>query len=96
MIRSHDEFEAALEEAARLLDASPADGAADHDRLLSLMREIARYRPTIQFAPAEETSGSERLSRRLDDFESRLTPSFTSHWQAMVGGDLFPGGDKPG
>jgi hypothetical protein len=88
MIRSHEDFDTTLEEATRLLSAAPADGTPEHARLLSLMRDIAAYRPAVVLDAAEPESEAERLSKRLDTFESRLPPHFSSHWHSMIGGDL--------
>lgn len=96
MIGSHDEFEATLEEASRLLELSPRDGTPEHERLLRLMQEIASYRPTVDPALAKENSESARLSRRLDEFEARLKPHFTPHWHAMLGGDVSANRDRTG
>ena len=90
MIRSHAQFEFKLDEATRLLDAPPAEGTPEHEHLLDLMREIAAYRPTVRVASPKAVPEAERLARRLDAFEARLTPPFGPHWHAMLGGDLRP------
>lgn len=93
MIHSHEQFESTLDEATRLLDAAPAEGTPDHERLLRLMQEIAAYRPAVLVQAPREVPETERLSRRLDAFESRLAPHLGPHWHAMIGGDLRPTGD---
>lgn len=88
MINNHENLEAALEEATGLLAIAPPEGTPGHERLLALMRDIAAYRPAVIVGKHEATSETERLSKRLDGFESRLAPHFTSHWHSMIGGDL--------
>ena len=88
MIRSHEDFGVALEEATRLLDAPPAEGTPAHARVLGLMRDIAAYRPSVIPDIAKAETESEQLAKRLDEFESRLAPPFSSHWHSMIGGDF--------
>lgn len=88
MIRSHEDFERALAEGLQLLDAAPPDGTPAHARLLALMKDIAAYRPTIQVNAQKAIPEAERLSQRLDAFETRLAPHFTTHWHSMIGGDF--------
>ncbi|MBU1375936.1 MAG: hypothetical protein KKE02_15695 [Alphaproteobacteria bacterium] len=87
MIRTHEQFEAALEQGMHLLNAAPPEGTPDHTRLLALMQDIAAYRPAVRLAP-EENPAATRLSQQLHTFEERLTPPMTSHWQSMIGGDF--------
>jgi antitoxin component HigA of HigAB toxin-antitoxin module len=88
MIRTPEQFQAALEEGTRLLNASPPEGTPDHQRLLTLMQDIAAYRPAVRWAPADENPAAERLSRQLGAFEKRLVPPLASHWRSMIGGDV--------
>ena len=91
MIQSHEAFEAILEEATRLLEAHPAEGSTSYERLISLMRAIAAYRPATVADERKIASESERLSLRLDKFESTLPPHLSTHWHSMIGGDLGSG-----
>ena len=86
MIHNHEGFETALEEGTDLLAKHPADGTPDHKRLLALMRDIAAYRPVFTVKDHEPASETERLSQRLDKFQSSLPPHFSTHWHAMIGG----------
>lgn len=94
MIHSHETFEAALEEATGLLATAPPEGTPGHKRLLELMRDIAAYRPAVVVNKPETTSEIERLSKRLDKFESSLAPHLASHWHSMIGGDLSGRDDR--
>jgi hypothetical protein len=94
MILNHEQFETALDEASRILEAPPAEGTPSYNRLLALMHDIAAYCPAIQVSsPKFEPSEAERLSKRLDAFEAQIRPHFGPHWHAMIGGDLRPGGN---
>ena len=88
MIRDHTEFEAALSEGVQLLDDAPPEGTSGHARLLVLMKEIAAYRPTVQADVQKDVSEAVRLSQRLDAFQARLPPHYSTHWHSMIGGDL--------
>jgi len=88
MIQSHEDFEIALEEAAGLLADHPAEGTPSQERLLSLMRDIAAYRPAIIVKEDEPASESERLSQRLAEFQKSLPRHLSTHWHSMIGGDL--------
>jgi antitoxin component HigA of HigAB toxin-antitoxin module len=93
MILNHDQFDAALDEASRILDAPPAEGTPTYLRLVGLMQDIAAYRPAILVgSPKIAPDEAERLSKRLDAFEDQLNPHFGPHWHSMIGGDLSPGG----
>jgi len=73
MLHNQTEFEAALEEAAALIDNPPPRGTPQDRRLGELLDEIARYRPQMA-APADEAPMVEeraRLARRIEDFHSR-------------------------
>ena len=87
MIRDHEQFESTLDEATQLLAAQPQEGSSEHERLMGLMKAIAAYRPVV-LSSARDVSDAGRLSQRLDAFEAQLPPHFSTHWSAMVGGDL--------
>ena len=93
MIRSHAQFEFKLDEATRLLDEPPQEGAPEHEHLLDLMQQIAAYRPSVLVDAPKAVPETDRLARRLDAFEARLTPPFGPHWHKMIGGDLRPVSD---
>jgi hypothetical protein len=88
MIRSHTQFELKLDEATRLLDIPLVEGTPGHEKLMSLMREIAAYRPAVLVEAPKAVPETERLARRLDAFEASLAPHYAPHWHAMIGGDL--------
>lgn len=90
MIRTHEQFEAALEEGARLLDAAPPEGTPDHRRLLALMQDIAAYRPAMRPTPPDKDPTAERLNARLRAFETQLAPELTPHWYSLIGADVSP------
>jgi len=90
MIRTHEQFEAALAEGRRLLDTSPPDGAPDHRRLLALMQDIAAYRPVVRSTPPDEDPAAEHLAKRLRAFETQLAPQPASHWHSLIGADVGP------
>ncbi len=90
MIRDHAQFELKLDEATRLLDNPPAEGTPGHEKLLSLMREIAAYRPAVLVDEPKAIPETERLTQRLNAFAASLAPHYGSHWHAMIGGDLRP------
>jgi hypothetical protein len=65
-----------------------AEGTPGHEKLMSLMREIAAYRPAVLVEAPKAVPETERLARRLDAFEASLAPHYAPHWHAMIGGDL--------
>lgn len=90
MIQTPAQFEAAMETATALLDQHPPEDSPSHAKLMALLKEIADYRPRVR-APLAAASAladeRERLARRLDAFEARVTPHYGPHWSAMIGGD---------
>ena len=89
MIKTPEQFEIALETATALLEQGPEEDTPAHGKLMALLQDIAAYRPHIRTptAPADPLAGErERLGRRLEDFEARVTPHYGPHWSAMVGG----------
>ena len=89
MVWNEEEFDAILREADALLDHPPAEGTAEHDRLMALLKDIASYRPNI-FKPAADPIAAERarLAKHLDSFEARVTPHYGPHWRSLTGGDF--------
>jgi hypothetical protein len=78
-----------LKEADHLLERPPSEGSAEHARLMTLLREIASYRPDI-YSAAEGSVSAERarLARHLTDFEERVMPHYGPHWATLIGGDF--------
>ncbi len=89
MIRDHAQFEAALDEATGLLAGPHSDGSPAHEHMLSLMQDIAAYRPSVTLKAAEDEEAG-RLSSRLNAFQASLPHPFNRHWESMIGGDLSP------
>ena len=89
MITGEAEFEAALQEADRLLDQRPAEGTPEHARLLDLLKDLARWRPNV-FTPAEPAIAAERtrLAKHLDAFEAKVKPHYGPHWESLLGGNF--------
>jgi len=92
MIKDEQQFEAALAEACGWLREPAGEAEAEQERFLTLLHQIARYRPNI-FAPANgvEATQRDRLLRHLEEFEARVTRRYGRHWSALVGGDLRTG-----
>ena len=73
MIHNQTEFEAALEQAAALIDNPPPPGTPEDRRLGELLGEIARYRPQMA-APADTAPMAEEregLAKRIEAFHRR-------------------------
>jgi hypothetical protein len=68
MIRTREDFEAALEEAAQYLECPPAHGTHEAAEFAALLREIERYKPDP--TPAEEVH--DPLSIQMAQLEKRL------------------------
>jgi hypothetical protein len=83
------EFDAVLREADALLDTPPTEGTPEYERLITLLGDIASYRPNI-FKPAEPPVDAERarLAKHLESFEARVKPHYGPHWSSLIGGDF--------
>ena len=85
-IRNAQEYEAALEEAIRLMDTE-AGREGDEPRLLQLLREIEAYRPTFNVAqshPADELSErAAELVARAVDLKRRWDERQPSRWTSF-------------
>lgn len=68
-IRNAQEYEAALEEAIRLMDTEPGREGAE-PRLLQLLEDIERYRPT--FSVPQPAIGDD-ISARASELVARAT-----------------------
>ncbi|WP_293900614.1 hypothetical protein [Phenylobacterium sp.] len=95
MIRNEQDFALDLDEADRLHDREPAVGTPEHEAFLRLLGRLAGYRPHI-LAPAvgPDAKAREGLAARLRAFEAKIAPSYSQHWQPMIGGDLRPHADR--
>jgi hypothetical protein len=89
MVWNEEEFDAALREADAMLDNPPVEGSPAYERLITLLADIASYRPNI-FKPAEPPLSEERarLAKHLESFEARVKPHYGPHWSSLVGGDF--------
>lgn len=94
MIQTHQQFEAALEAATRVLEEPPETGTPAYERFMALLQEIADYRPQVG-APAHTDDDDERarLAKRLADFEAKVAPQYENEWRPMLGGDIWPARD---
>ena len=77
MIRTQEDLEAAVEEAAQYLECPPAHGTAEAAEFARLLREIERYRP--EPPPTEKIADPDQariagLEHRLAEFREKYYP----------------------
>jgi hypothetical protein len=89
MIQDHQQFEAALTQAERHLDAPPNESSLEHAHFMTLLKDLAAYRPTVLDATSGgQDSDLDRLGARLKAFEARVIPHYGPHWHSLIGGDF--------
>ena len=82
MIKTQEDFETALEEAAQYLECPPAHGTAEAAEFAALLREIERYRPE---PPAPEKIRDPNQAR-MAELENQLVQFREKYYP-----DRFPG-----
>lgn len=78
MIRNHAQFEMAVEEASRSLDAHPAPNTAEGQRLSDLLDDIEAYR--LQLEGSEPGARIDDLLARAINLKARFQKERDCRW----------------